>query len=127
MRLKLILLITAAVIFISSCGCGGEEKEQSTPAKEDITKSEVYQKGLALVAGKKCLTCHAIDQTVTGPPYREIAKKYAGMPDKIITHLAGKVISGGNGIWGEVFMTPHPDLSREDAEAMVKYILLLKK
>lgn len=127
MRLKLIFIIALPAILISSCGSGGEEKEQTGPAKEDITKSEVYQKGLALVAGKKCLTCHAIDQTVTGPPYREIAKKYAGMPDTIISHLAMKVISGGNGVWGQVFMTPHPDLSREDAEAMVKYILLLKK
>ncbi len=127
MRLKLFFITAVQAVLILSCGSGDGEKEKTVPAKEDFTKTETYQKGLALVAGNKCLTCHAIDQTVTGPSYREIANKYAGMPDTIITHLAGKVISGGNGIWGQVFMTAHPNLSREDAEAMVKYILLLKK
>ena len=79
------------------------------------------------MAKNKCLTCHAIDDKVTGPPYREVANKYANYPDTIVAHLAHKIITGGNGVWGEVFMTPHPDLSREDAEAMVKYIRLLKK
>jgi hypothetical protein len=56
MRLKLIFIIAVQAVLISSCGSGGEEKEQTGPAKEDITKTEVYQKGLTLVAGKKCLT-----------------------------------------------------------------------
>ena len=41
--------------------------------------------------------------------------------------LAEKVIKGGSGVWGAVPMTPHPQISQEDAEAMVKYVLLLKK
>ena len=63
---------------------------------------------------------------ITGPSYRDVANKYAGLPDTIVTHLASKIISGGNGVWGDVFMLPHPGISKEDAEAMVKYILLLK-
>ncbi|HPG12254.1 MAG TPA: cytochrome c class I, partial [Chitinophagaceae bacterium] len=62
----------------------------------------------------------------TGPSYRDIANKYGSMSDTIISHLAGKIIAGGNGVWGDVFMTPHAGLSKEDAEAMVEYILLLK-
>ena len=73
------------------------------------------------------MTCHQIDEKLTGPPYREVANKYAGMSDTIVTHLAKKVLTGGNGVWGEIFMTPHPDVSQADAETMVKYILLLKK
>ncbi len=41
--------------------------------------------------------------------------------------LAAKIIKGGSGVWGQVPMTPHPNLSVADAEQMVKYILLLKK
>jgi len=113
-------------IFILSLmiSCGGKNKKESA-GSEDVTETAVYKEGLALVAKNKCLTCHAVNETITGPPYSEIAKKYASYPDTIIRHLAKKVITGGNGVWGEIFMTPHPDVSIEDAEKMVKYILLL--
>jgi cytochrome c len=119
--MKKSILIIFIVILNS---CGGNNKKETKSA--DITQSKEYQEGLALVAKNKCLTCHAVNETITGPPYSEIAKKYASYPDTIVGHLAGKVISGGNGVWGEIFMTPHPDVSKEDAEKMVKYILLLK-
>ncbi|MBI5857232.1 MAG: c-type cytochrome [Sphingobacteriales bacterium] len=126
MRTGLILLLS--VLVFSSCGGGSSNKEKNnTPATSDVTKNPDYQKGLELVSKSNCLTCHKVDEKLTGPPYREVANKYAGMPDTIIKHLAGKIIGGGNGVWGEIFMTPHPDISQADAEAMVKYILLLKK
>ena len=40
--------------------------------------------------------------------------------------LAGKIIKGGTGVWGQVPMLPHDGLPQEDAEAMVKYVLSLK-
>jgi len=80
-----------------------------------------------LIGKSDCLTCHKVDDILIGPPYRKVAEKYAGMPDTIISHLASKIISGGKGVWGEVPMTPHPAISKSDAEAMVKYVLLLKK
>ena len=108
--------------------CGSSDSKQKVETNEnDITTNPDYQKGLALVSKDNCFTCHKIDEPLTGPPYREVAKKYAGMPDTIVTYLAHKVISGGSGNWGSIFMLPHPNLSEQDAEAMVKYILLLKK
>ena len=41
--------------------------------------------------------------------------------------LAGKILKGGGGVWSPVPMTPHPQLSLEDAKQMVKYIFLLNK
>lgn len=102
-----------------------EPKEESKPA--DISSNPDYQRGLALEAQNDCKTCHTIDEKLNGPPFREIANKYAGMPDTIVTHLAGKIITGGSGVWGEIMMTPHPALSQADAETIVRYILLLKK
>jgi cytochrome c len=68
-----------------------------------------------------------VDQVITGPTYRDVANKYANnTSDTVVPYLAGKIITGGNGVWGEAFMTPHAGLSQADAEAMVKYILLLK-
>lgn len=68
-----------------------------------------------------------IEGTLTGPSYRDVANKYAGASDEMITTLAERIIKGGNGVWGEIFMTPHPDLPLEDAKTIVKYILLMKK
>jgi cytochrome c len=121
--MKKILSLILSVIILFSCG---ENKKTSGPGKE-ITNDPVYKKGLALVAKNKCLTCHAVNEVITGPPYKEIARKYASYPDTIVTHLANKVITGGNGVWGEIFMTPHPSISKEDAEAMVRYVLMLKE
>ena len=74
-----------------------------------------------------CLGCHAVDKKVVGPAFKDIAAKYANATDADVNKLAGKVIKGGAGSWGEVPMTPHPAISEADATAMVQYILLLKK
>ncbi len=120
------LIISLALLSLTGCKSSGSNEDTGKNEK-DITKDPTYQKGLGLVSKNKCLTCHTIEDPLTGPPYREVAKKYADMPDTIVAHLARKIISGGNGVWGEIFMIPHPDISEADAEAMVKYILLLKK
>ncbi len=91
------------------------------------TNDPVYKKGLVLVGRNKCLTCHAINETITGPAYSVIGKKYAEANDSTINVLANKIITGGTGVWGSAIMIPHPGISKEDAEAMVRYILLLGK
>lgn len=113
--------------------CGGKKNEGGKkPAEEkketanDPSSHPDYQKGLELIAKSDCLTCHKVDEAVTGPSYRDVANKYAGTSDTVVSYLASKIINGGKGNWGEVYMTPHPAVSQEDAEAMVKYILLLK-
>jgi len=98
----------------------------TTPAVTDITQDPNYQKGLAIEASNDCKTCHKISEKLVGPPFKDIAAKYAGADEAKIDSLAGKVIHGGSGVWGQVPMTPHPNLSEEDARTVVKYVLLLK-
>ena len=115
-----------------ACNSGGSKEEKQIDKKEtstevaDISANPDYQKGLGILAKNDCLTCHKVDEMLTGPAYRDVANKYAGM-DTAVSYLAKKIISGGSGVWGSVMMTPHPGVSQEDAEAMAKYILLLKK
>lgn len=126
---KTFLLLALAGMF-AACGCGsGDKKEETAPEKKEEAKTPddpAYTEGLALVAGSDCTTCHKIDEASTGPAYRAVAEKYANTPENIAM-LAGKVIKGGKGVWGEAQMTPHASLSQADAEKMVKYILMLKK
>lgn len=127
-----IILPIAFIVFLTACGGShsdkktgtGTDKKETTVA--DNSTNPDYEKGLGLIAKSDCLTCHKVEEKITGPAYRDVANKYAGMSDTIVTHLASKIMSGGNGVWGDVFMLPHPGISKEDAVAMVKYILLLK-
>jgi cytochrome c len=126
--MKKLLMCCVVLSALAACNSGGsKEKDGKTEKTGDISVNPDYQEGLTLVAKYKCMTCHAIDETITGPPYREVARKYADHPDTIISHLGGKIINGGTGIWGELVMTANPAVTPEEAEKMVKYILLLKK
>ncbi|HEX6191545.1 MAG TPA: c-type cytochrome [Chitinophagaceae bacterium] len=132
--MKKIILPLIALSLLTACGDSGDKKATdtketttTTTTEKDITQDPNYQKGISLIGKSDCLTCHKIDEPFTGPSYRDVANKYASLPDTVVPYLAGKIITGGNGVWGPAMMTPHPQVSKEDAEAMVRYILLLKK
>lgn len=72
-----------------------------------------------------CKACHALKDKSVGPTYLDIAKRYKNEKNNV-ENLAKKIISGGSGSWGENVMSAHPQLSREDAEGMVSFILSLK-
>ncbi|MCW1962603.1 c-type cytochrome [Chryseobacterium viscerum] len=99
---------------------------QPVEAVPEVSSSADKSKheGLKLIEGTDCLTCHKIDSKLIGPSYHEVAAKYT---DKDLDMLAQKIIDGGKGNWGEIPMTPHTGLSKENAKQMVKYILSLKK
>lgn len=126
----------ALSLIVAACyACNNNETKSTTGADStatkpaetaaDPTKNPDYAKGLALIAGADCLTCHKVDEAATGPAYRDVANKYPNT-DATVETLADKVIKGGSGNWGSVPMTAHDALSKDDAKAMVKYILLLK-
>ncbi|HEY9048739.1 MAG TPA: ThuA domain-containing protein [Ohtaekwangia sp.] len=81
-------------------------------------------KGLKLIEGSDCKACHGIDKKSIGPAYREVALKYKGKAGAV-ENLTKKVISGGSGVWGDVPMAAHPQLTAADASEMVKYIMSL--
>lgn len=135
MKKLFIILSFSGLGLLVSCG-GGNEKNAETEARKDDAKQEAkadeatdnpdYEKGLALVGKNDCLTCHKINEASTGPAYSAVAAKYPNNP-QVIDSLSNKVIRGGAGNWGVVPMTPHPNLSKDDAVTMVKYVLSLKK
>ena len=88
--------------------------------------------GVAFLTGKRlieasdCKACHSPDKKSVGPSYRDVALKYKA-DAAALEKLAKKVIAGGSGVWGEVAMAGHPQLSATDAADMVKYILSLSE
>ena len=85
-----------------------------------------YLRGKQLVANSDCSSCHAKKLKSVGPSYEMVAAKYANDP-KAVEYLAGKIISGGNGVWGEKIMAGHPQHSMEETREMAKYILSLSE
>lgn len=123
--MKKLLILLAIVGTIYACGSNASEKpeEVKKPAGGDMVQN---QKGLELIAASDCTTCHKISDKNIGPSYVEVAKKYDNTNENI-AYLVKKIIDGGQGVWGEIPMTPHPDVSEADATEMVKYIMTLKK
>ncbi|MBC8082929.1 MAG: c-type cytochrome [Hymenobacter sp.] len=81
--------------------------------------------GAKLIAGSTCLGCHKEKEKLVGPAYTAVAAKYPAN-EANVAMLANKIIQGGKGNWGEIPMTPHPQIPVADAQEMVKYILSLK-
>ena len=84
--------------------------------------SAKYIRGGQMVATLDCRACHSVDQKSIGPTYKDIAVRYKDKP-AALEALKEKVIKGGSGNWGKYEMPPHPDMSAEDAEEIVRYIL----
>jgi cytochrome c len=80
--------------------------------------------GRAAVEASDCLACHHVDSKSIGPAFTAVAKKYRG--DSLATsRLVRKIRSGGSGVWGNVVMPPHPQLSEAQAGQIVAYVLSL--
>lgn len=99
------------------------------PQGYDMTKiAQGHQRselpGKLLMAESDCKSCHLIDQKSAGPSYRDVAKRYS-KEVRAVELLSDKVLKGGSGVWGEVAMAAHPQLTKAQAVQMVEYILSL--
>jgi cytochrome c len=137
-NLKKYFAVVAALAIIAACNSNSNSSSNSdsssaTDSKSaDLSSNPDYQNGLSLIAANDCLTCHKVDEKLVGPPYRDVANKYAGS-DTALNYLSQRIIHGvgtnDKHDWAEqtnnAIMTPHPAISEADANQMVKYILLL--
>lgn len=78
-----------------------------------------------VLAASDCRSCHASDRKVVGPSYNDIAARYAAEANAV-EKLAHSIREGGSGSWGDIPMTPHPDLKDEQLQQIVTWILSLK-
>lgn len=88
-------------------------------AMMDATRSLL---GKSLMENSDCAGCHMQDAESVGPTYNAIAERYKDDP-RAPAALATRIIEGSSGIWGDLAMAAHPQLSQDEAEKMVEYIL----
>jgi cytochrome c len=72
---------------------------------------------LAVATKNGCTVCHGVSNKIVGPAFTDIAKKHAGKAD----YLAGKIKSGGSGLWGPIPMPPQT-LSDADAKTIAAWL-----
>jgi cytochrome c len=136
MKKLFILILLAGVTSWTITSCGGKKEEAKTEDANDdysdneiaepekATSEDLIKQGQALVDQSDCKTCHHPTNKIVGPSHTDVAKKYE-FTQANIALLAGKIKKGGAGTWGEIPMTPHPDITDADAEKMAMYVLSL--
>lgn len=72
---------------------------------------------MALLQENGCTVCHGVDKPIVGPSLMDVAKKHAGKAD----YLAGKIKSGGAGVWGPIPM-PAQALSEAQAKTIATWL-----
>jgi cytochrome c len=67
-----------------------------------------------------CIACHGVDSKLVGPSFKDIAAKYQGRADAQ-GYLAGKIRSGGQGVWGAIPM-PAQSIGEADAQRVAQWL-----
>jgi len=123
---KILVVLSLAVVM----ACGGKKEaatteEYATPDnKPKASSASQITEGEALVKGSDCKTCHHPTNKIIGPSHTDVAKKY-DFTEANVKLLANKIVQGGQGVWGQIPMTAHVDLTLVDAEKMARYVLSL--
>ncbi|NRB52498.1 MAG: ThuA domain-containing protein [Saprospiraceae bacterium] len=102
----------------------GYDANESAIGHQAMQEASLFILGQRLIEQSDCSACHQKAQKSVGPSYLEVAQKYQDDANAV-KYLANKIITGGGGVWGEIAMAAHPQLSDSEAEQMSKYILSL--
>jgi len=73
-----------------------------------------------LARSKNCLACHAVERKLVGPSFRDIAARYT---TKDTAQLVTSIQKGGAGKWGPIPMPANPQVSNDEAAALVDWVL----
>ncbi len=78
--------------------------------------------GEALATRYGCLGCHSVATKLVGPPYQEVASKYA-KDQRALLKISEQIHKGGAGKWGPIIMPPYPTISDAETKALADYVL----
>jgi len=121
------------------------DKEDGSSKYEEIQQAEVFLKAKYLPSAKhissylqqekqfgktftimtqnNCFNCHAVQQKLTGPSFRDIAKKY-GATAATYERLSKKIIKGSRAVWSDGQQMPaHRNLKKDVATAIARLVI----
>ena len=78
--------------------------------------------GESVARGSNCFSCHAVGHKVVGPAFAAVAKRFAHQPGAkaLLVHA---VKFGHVGTWGDIPMPPHPELTEQQLDEVVSWVL----
>jgi cytochrome c len=114
----------SAVTFTADYLAQGHDVTEIIQGHQANMEASAHLVGKTLLESSDCKSCHNLTEKSVGPSLTQIADKYVGN-EAVAATLVDKVIKGGSGVWGDLMMSPHPQLSHDDTEKMIKYILSL--
>lgn len=109
-------------LFVSVDYIAGKDLAGASMGHQEISD---LMAGKNIMLSSDCKACHKINEKSIGPSYTEVAQHY---PESGSTkrYLQEKIRNGGSGVWGENSMPAHPDMSREELELVVDWIMSLR-
>lgn len=87
----------------------------STPARADAD----------LARKRLCMGCHDVSAKRVGPPFRDIAARYAGQADAP-QRLALGIREGSAKVWGPVPMPANPKVTPDEARRLAAWVLSMR-
>ena len=78
--------------------------------------------GKVLTQTMDCKSCHKEAEKSIGPAFTLVSAKYAKNPD-VVNYLSQKIRKGGAGVWGDVAMAAHPNISESDLKQIIQYVI----
>ena len=88
---------------------------------DNVKKNDVS--ALHEMMSSNCMNCHTFKSKLIGPSYLDISNKYSSAD---AATLAKHVKEGSKGIWGDIVMPTHPELTAEELSKMVNWIINYK-
>lgn len=116
----------APEVFMPNKAAALSVKAQAAPEKVASSAPSQNAAGTAraavmpLLQKNACVGCHAMDGKLVGPSFKDVAGKYKGRADAV-NYLAGKIRSGGQGVWGSMPMPPQT-LSDTEAAQLAQWL-----
>ena len=105
-------------IFVSIDYLEGMDKVAMSLGHQQVSATVT---GKALTQSLDCKACHKESEPSIGPNYIDISNKYKDQPNAL-KYLQEKMVSGGSGVWGEVMMPAHPNLTTDESRQIGLYI-----
>lgn len=75
------------------------------------------------IMASNCMNCHAFTSKLIGPSYFDISNRYSSSDAATLTK---HVKYGSKGVWGDIIMPTHPELSEVEVGKMIDWILRYK-
>ncbi len=96
-----------------------DAKAGAAETKADDADSKA---GFDMAKAKGCMACHGVENRIVGPGFKDVVAKHRDRADAA-AYLAGKIRSGGSGVWGAIPMPPQGQLTDAEVDAIVKWLL----